>query len=51
MFQDSTTNCISGDGGGGILIKMYSRDFPHGPVAKTLSSQHRRPGFNPCSGN
>ena len=51
MFQDSTINCSSGDGGGGILIKMHSRDFPHGPGAKTLSSQCRRPGFNPCSGN
>ena len=27
-----------------------SRDFPGGPVAKTLCSQHRGPGFNPWSG-
>ena len=26
-------------------------DFPGGPVAKTLSSQGRGPGFHPCSGN
>ena len=27
------------------------RDFPGGPVAKTLHSQCRGPGFNPWSGN
>ena len=27
------------------------RDFPVGPVAKTLCSQCRSPGFNPWSGN
>ena len=27
------------------------RDFPGGPVAKTLSSQCRGPGFNPWSVN
>ena len=27
------------------------RDFPSGPVAKTLSSQCRRLGFDPWSGN
>ena len=27
------------------------RDFPAGPVAKTLRSQHRGPQFNPWSGN
>ena len=26
-------------------------DFPGGPVAKTLHSQCRGPGFNPWSGN
>ena len=50
MFQDSTINCSSGDGGGGILIKMHSRDFPHGPGAKTLSSQCRRLGSIPAQG-
>ena len=50
MFQDSTINCSSGDGGGGILIKMHSRDFPHGPGADSdLTMQEA--GFNPCSGN
>ena len=28
-----------------------SQDFPGGPVAKTLSSQCKGPGFNPWSGN
>ena len=32
-------------------IKTYSRDFPGGPVVKTLYSQCRGPGFNPWSGN
>ena len=27
------------------------RDFPAGPVAKTLRSQHRGAQFNPWSGN
>ena len=27
------------------------RDFPSGPVVKTLYSQYSGPGFNPWSGN
>ena len=30
---------------------MKRRDFPGGPVAKSLSSPCRGPGFNPWSGN
>ena len=33
------------------LTKMYWRDFPGGPVAKTPHSQYRGPRFNPWSGN
>ena len=29
---------------------VYSRDFPGGPVAKTLCSQCREPGFSPGRG-
>ena len=29
---------------------MYYRDFLGGPVARTLGSQCRGPGFNPCQG-
>ena len=32
------------------LIKMEYRDFPGGPVAKTLYSQYRGPGYNPGQG-
>ena len=32
-------------------FKCQSLDCPSGPVAKTLSSQIRGPGFNPLSGN
>ena len=38
----------------GILLshkKEQYRDFPGDPVAKTLHSQCREPGFNPWSGN
>ena len=31
-------------------FKTEQRDFPDGPVAKTLHSQRRRPGFNPGQG-
>ena len=31
--------------------KIQHRDFLDGPVAKTLHSQCREPGFNACSGN
>ena len=31
--------------------KALIRDFPGGPVARTLSSQCRGPGFNPYAGN
>ena len=30
---------------------MKRRDFPGGPVAKSLRSQCRGPRFSPCSGN
>ena len=33
------------------LTKMYWRDFPGGPVAKTPHSQCRAAGFDPWSGN
>ena len=33
------------------ILKSRDRDFPDGPVAKTLSSQCRGPGFDPWSGN
>ena len=29
------------------ILKMHSRDFPGGPVAGTLCSQRRGPGFEP----
>ena len=32
-------------------FKSLPRDFPGGPVGKTLCSQGRGPGFNPWSGN
>ena len=32
-------------------IKRTNRDFPGGPVGKTLHSQCRGPGFDPWSGN
>ena len=32
-------------------MKDNSWDFFGGPVSKALRSPHRRPGFNPCSGN
>lgn len=28
-------------------FKSMSRDFPGGPIANTLCSQYRGPGFNP----
>ena len=34
-----------------VNLKLLSRDFPGGPVGKTLSSRFRGPGFNPWSGN
>ena len=38
---------------GSIRLQQEStfRDFPGGPVAKTLCSRGRGPGFNPWSGN
>ena len=30
--------------------KKFSKDFPGCPLAKTLHSQRRGPGFNPWSG-
>ena len=34
------------------MLKIYSlRDFPGGPVGKTLHSQCRVPRFDPWSGN
>ena len=33
-----------------VTIKKES-NFPGGPVAKTLCSQRRGPGFDPLSGN
>ena len=32
-------------------VKNQYRDFPDGPVAKTLCSQYRGPGCNPWSVN
>ena len=34
-----------------LSFKVDLWDFPGGPVAKTLPSQYRGPGFNPWSGN
>ena len=34
-----------------LSSKLRAGDFPEGPVAKTLSSQYRGPGFDPWSGN
>ena len=34
-----------------LYIKPITGDFPGGPVAKTLCSQSRGPGFHPWSGN
>ena len=31
-------------------LKLNIQDFPRGPVAKTLCSQCRGPGFNPWTG-
>ena len=33
------------------LIKNEKKDFPGGPVARTLRPQYRGSGFNPWSGN
>ena len=33
------------------LLKPSSGDFPREPVAKTLCSQYREPGFDPWSRN
>ena len=33
------------------IERTIERGFPGGPVAKTLCSQCRGPGFNPWSGN
>ena len=33
------------------LVRLKIRDFPGGPVVKTLLSQCRGHGFNPLSGN
>ena len=33
------------------IIKKIYRDFPGGPVGRTLRSQCRGPGFDPWSGN
>ena len=35
----------------GTIFSLQKKDFPSGPVAKTLHSQCRGPGFNPWSGN
>ena len=34
-----------------MSIRKISKDFPACPVAKTLSTQCRGPGFNPWLGN
>ena len=34
-----------------VLNKIHCGDFPAGPVAKTLCSQHRELEFDPWSGN
>jgi len=34
-----------------VLSLKVVRNFPGGPVAKTLSSQCKGPRFDPCSGN
>ena len=36
---------------GGVIKNGFPGDFLGGPVAKTLYSQYRGPGFNPWSGN
>ena len=48
----------NGGGGENLLLiikfslsKFTTRDFPDGPVAKTLSSQCRGPRFDPWSGS
>ena len=33
------------------IFKAIWRDFPSGPLAKTLSSQCRGPRFDPTAGN
>ena len=46
--RDMHTDCH----GSSVLLKIKpGRDFPGGPVAKTLSSQWRGPKFNPWSGS
>ena len=32
-------------------LNEFNREFPGGPLAKTLHSQCSGPGFYPCSGN
>lgn len=34
-----------------VSIKQLRRDFPGGPMLKTLASQSMESGFEPCSGN
>ena len=35
----------------GTTFSLQKKDFPSGPVAKTLHSQCRGPGFDPWLGN
>ena len=44
-----TNNINSNNKGYFIIIRV--RDFPGGPVAKTVHFQCRGPGFDPWSGN
>ena len=44
--------CLTGNPAWNTFLKTLNyRDFPGGPMAKTLCSQCRGPGLNPWSGN
>ena len=54
--EKANVNCLGQDQTYIVIIILIipargSRDSPSGPVAKTLHSRGREPGFDPCSGN
>ena len=55
MGRKSAAQTVRGAGVSGRTNYMHEectpRDFPRGPVVKTLRSQCRGPRFNPWSGN
>ena len=50
-IDHGNVNCIVTLENNLSFLKKLNGDFPDGPMAKTLCSQCRGPGFNPRSGN